>query len=705
MGQLTLFKKSFVYILLCLCAYGATAQTQQLDISSYPLNSGVGSIQEAIDLNAFTVSHANNLVNLGLSKQPVWVKVKLSDTSSLNQKLIQIANPNLDRITMYYLRGSILDSATIGELEEIDNRRFNDQNFVFKLKDSIANQTIYFKIESGEQLFAPFEIASENTIREKNTNRDSIIFMYMGVMLVMFFYNIFLYVNTKDRNYFYYVMYILFVTLTQLTFHGFINKYLPASFNYIKIHSVYVFGALSGMATLLFMQNFIDTKRYLGKLNYIITFFVVIDFAAIVLSLLNQFQLSYTFVNINAGLGSMVVLLVAIYIAYKRNRSARFFLLSWSLFLASVIVFVLKDYGIIEYNLFSKYALLYGSALEVTLLSVALADRINILKKEKDRAQARALEVANENARIVQQQNTVLEQKVIERTKALTETNNSLTVALNTLKQAQTQLVESEKMASLGQLTAGIAHEINNPINFVTSNVKPLQRDIDELYQLQSKTEAIMEAKGLALDEINKLKRDIDFDYLKTEINYLLKGIHEGSSRTAEIVKGLRIFSRVDEDDIKLASINEGLDSTLIIINNQLNNKIAIDKDYANLPLIDCYPGKLNQVFLNLITNGIYAVKQKFKDQEGGKLIIKTELAGDNVNIVISDNGIGMNDATKTKLFEPFFTTKPVGDGTGLGLSIAYNTIKKHNGTINATSEEGVGTTFIITIPQRQVNG
>ena len=698
----SIFNRNLFAFVTILFSISVTAQTQQLNITSYPLNSGVKTIEEAISKNEFSLSHGNNLINLGLSKEPVWAKIILADTLIPENQVLQVANPNIDHITLYFQRDSILDSISMDELDPIQLRSFNDQNFVFRLPSSIADKTIYCKIESGEQLLIPFEMADEAVIREKNTNRDSILFMYIGVMLVMFFYNIFLYLNTKDRNYLYYVLYILFVTLTQLTFHGFIDKYLPSSLNYLKVHSVYLFGAASG---LVFMQNFIDTKKYLGKLNYIITFFIVVDLIAIGLAFADQFQLSYTFVNINAGLGSLVVLIVAIYIAYKRNRSARFFLLSWSLFLSSVIVFVMKDYGIIEYNLFSKYALLYGSALEVTLLSIALADRINLLKKEKDRAQAKALAVANENARIIQQQNTVLEQKVIERTKALTETNNSLTVALNDLKQAQTQLVESEKMASLGQLTAGIAHEINNPINFVTSNVKPLHRDIAELYKLQERTESVITANGLTLDEVNKIKTEIDYEYLKTEINYLLKGIHEGSARTAEIVKGLRIFSRVDEDDIKLANINEGLDSTIIIVNNQLNNKIVIEKEYENLPLIDCYPGKLNQVFLNLITNGIYAVKQKYKDQEGGKLVIKTELSGSDVKITISDNGVGMNEATKNKLFEPFYTTKPVGEGTGLGLSIAYNTIKKHNGTISATSELGSGTTFVITIPQRNTNG
>ena len=179
----------------------------------------------------------------------------------------------------------------------------------------------------------------------------------------------------------------------------------------------------------------------------------------------------------------------------------------------------------------------------------------------------------------------------------------------------------------------------------------------------------------------------------------MLTGISEGAGRTAEIVKGLRIFSRLDEDDIKKADINEGLDSTLIITNNLLNNSIKVIKEYSNLPLIECYPGKLNQVFLNIISNGVYAVRKKFADKDGGKITIATKADEDYIYISIADNGIGMDENTKKRLYEPFFTTKDVGEGTGLGMSIAYNTIIKHNGYINIISELGEGTEFIIKLP------
>ncbi len=385
-----------------------------------------------------------------------------------------------------------------------------------------------------------------------------------------------------------------------------------------------------------------------------------------------------------------------------KYKPASYFLIAWSVFLASIILFVLKDYSVLPYNIVTASVLQIGSAIEVVLLSIALADRINTLKREKEQSQAQALEALLENEKIIREQNVVLEAKVDERTKELKASNADLNQAMKDLQEAEMQLVESEKMASLGQLTAGIAHEINNPINFVTSNVKPLKRDV----QILLDTVDIIEKIGLEgntadekIKQIEDYKQDIDFDYLKVEIDHLLNGIGEGATRTAEIVKGLRIFSRLDEDDLKKADINEGLESTLIIINNLLNNRIEVIKNYGNLPLVECYPGKLNQVFLNILTNGIYAINKQHGDKNDGKLTITTSTDGKNVLIKMADNGTGMDEQTKKKLFEPFFTTKDVGEGTGLGMSIAYNTINKHNGHIYVNTKPNEGTEFILEIP------
>jgi hypothetical protein len=393
------------------------------------------------------------------------------------------------------------------------------------------------------------------------------------------------------------------------------------------------------------------------------------------------------------------LIFVAAYIYRKGYTIAKFYLIAWSVLMIGIVIYVMKDFGVLPYNLYTNSALLIGSALEVALLSFALANKINLLTKENEENQKKVVDALKENERIVLEQNTMLEQKVTERTVELND-------ALTTLKNAQAKLVDSEKMSSLGQLTAGIAHEINNPVNFITSNIKPLDRDIKDMLQIIGKYSEIKDAEGLEdkLKDIEAFKQEVDFDFLIEEVELLVKTIDDGAQRTSEIVKGLRNFSRVDEQDLKRGDIHTGLDSTLMLLRNKLDN-INVTKNYGELPEIDCYMGKLNQVFMNIIGNGIHAMKANRKVHPKGELVLTTTEVGDNIQISIKDNGTGMDEETKNKIFEPFFTTKAVGQGTGLGLSIVFSIIyESHNGKIEVNSVKGEGSEFVITLPKVQQN-
>jgi signal transduction histidine kinase len=266
------------------------------------------------------------------------------------------------------------------------------------------------------------------------------------------------------------------------------------------------------------------------------------------------------------------------------------------------------------------------------------------------------------------------------------------------LQSAQMQLVQAEKMASLGQLTAGIAHEINNPINFVSANIEPLKNDVADVLQVLHRYEELIEDKGLKahFEAVDKLKDDLELDYIRSEIDALLKGIEEGAVRTKEIVKGLRIFSRMDENDIKQFNVHEGLDSTLTLLKSKLGDRVEVVKNYGSLPLIEGFPGKINQVFMNILTNAVHAIPAE------GKIIITTSIQNDFARISIRDTGIGMTPEVKSRIFEPFFTTKDVGEGTGLGLAISFGVIEQHKGKIAVESEPGRGTEFIIILPLKQ---
>jgi len=615
-----------------------------------------------------------------------------------------VAQALLDTIEFYYpLADGNFAVNRSGEGFDFSARPVKNHNFVYELTIPPGKtEYYYFRIRSQDKLELPIFLGNKGQVVYSDLSKNILFGIFFGIIIVMFFYNLFIYFTVKDPTYLYYVVYILAVGLIQGTIEGYTFQYLWPHNSFLATRGFYIFTALVNITGLEFVRRFLHTKSRAPKLDRVAIFLFGVYSIAILLSLFGLFYASYQILQGFAGLVSIYMLTVAILIARQGYRPAKFFILAWIPLIAGIIVYVLKDIGVLHYNTITNYLITIGSALEVILLSFALADKINILEAEKRASQEEALRVSQENERIIREQNIILESKVNERTTELKASNEELAKTLKDLQEAETQLVESEKMASLGQLTAGIAHEINNPINFVTSNVSPLRRDVDLLIDMIAQVEDIAVRDNPISEkkeEIGSLKEDLDYDYLKQEINYLLKGISDGASRTAEIVKGLRVFSRLDEDDLKKADINEGLDSTMVIVNHLLNNTIAIERNYSGVPLVECFPGKLNQVFLNMMSNAIHAIHQRWQEEPGGKLTLATWSDEDHVYVSIKDNGTGMDEETRKKIFEPFFTTKDVGEGTGLGMSIAYNTIRKHNGSIQINSALGEGTEFIITVP------
>ena len=293
----------------------------------------------------------------------------------------------------------------------------------------------------------------------------------------------------------------------------------------------------------------------------------------------------------------------------------------------------------------------------------------------------------------------------------LKQKNKELERALTELQQAQTHLVQAEKMSSLGQMVAGIAHEINNPVSFIYGNIQPALDYTRDLLQL---LELYQQHYSQPRPEIADYADEIDIDFLKSDYLQLLDSMRVGAERIRDIVRSLRNFSRLDEAEIKAVDLHEGIESTLLILQNRLkanadNPGIQIVRDYGKLPPVECYPGQLNQVFMNIINNAIDALEEHnirqvskgIKSQQY-QIKIRTLLVENQwVEIHIADNGPGMSEEVRSKLFDPFFTTKSVGKGTGLGLSISYKIIvEKHRGKIWCFSELNKGTEFIIKIPR-----
>jgi len=290
-----------------------------------------------------------------------------------------------------------------------------------------------------------------------------------------------------------------------------------------------------------------------------------------------------------------------------------------------------------------------------------------------------------------------VEQELNQKNKALSHANEELTATLEKLKQTQVHLVDAEKMASLGQLTAGIAHEINNPINFVAANVSPLRQDLKDITTL---LELVREQANSqqALFPVMEKWEELDMDYLLNEVGQLLGGIEEGANRTKEIVSGLRSFSRMDENEFKYVDIHENIVSTLTLLQNKTKNRIEIHKDFGDVPPFECLPGKINQIFMNLFSNAIQAIEDK------GDIYIRTWADSECIHVTIRDTGKGIPLKNQRKIFEPFFTTKDIGKGTGLGLSITYGIVNQHDGKIDVKSDPGKGAEFHVQFPIEHVD-
>ncbi|GEM65285.1 hypothetical protein SF1_32670 [Sphingobacterium faecium NBRC 15299] len=662
-------------------------------------------------LHEFIPSKSAN-PNLGISKFSVWVAFSIQNLSNRSHYLLDVAYPLLDDVELYDVddTGHLRSLAHLGSFKAFKHRTYQSTNYIFDLHLKSPETKQYFlRVKSSEQIILPIAVGKPDIVWERLWKENILLGLFLGVVLIMAIYNFFLFLSVRDSAYLYYVLYISFLGLTQLGIVGFNFQFLWPNNPEWESVSVVLFACLSSIAVLFFSNQFLNLRTNAPIIRKMLLVLLVLFVISFLLMIFGYHQFAFELMQITTSLETAVLFVASLYVLKKNYLPARYFFIAWFILLIGALIFLLKDYGILPYNLFTSNSFRLASIIEMALLSFALASRINILKKEKEISQAKELATSLENERLIREQNVVLELKVEERTSELMEANESLQATLTHLKETQSQLVEAEKMASLGQLTAGVAHEINNPINFVTSNVAPLKRDINMIWDTLEEVEHLAFDQDLSLSEkksrIQAYKEEIDIEYLKTEVDFLLKGMSDGANRTAEIVKSLRIFSRVDEDTLKFADINEGLESTMVILNSLIQQGIEVKKNYGDLPLIECYAGKLNQVFLNVLTNAIYAINKKFVNKPGGVLKLNTGIEEDQSFIFISieDNGIGIPANIREKIFEPFFTTKDVGEGTGLGMSIAYNTIAKHNGKIVVDSVVGEGTMFKLIIPIRQI--
>jgi two-component system NtrC family sensor kinase len=641
-----------------------------------------------------------------LKDQTLWGRFSVTNNSVDSALFFSVLYPHISDIQLYKAD----DNGKLNLLIETGNEynfssrlnRYVDFNFDLQLPVG-KTATYYFTIKSQHPVELQMSLMSQPQLVATHNLQAIIMAAFMGVMISLLLYNLFLFFATADKSYLVYVFFLFSLVAAQFTVAGWSFKYFWPNHPDINNYAVVWTSCLTFVAAIVFAILFLRTSTYLPRIHKVLLAFIGVQMIGFILSISSFRLASYQILNISGITCSVILLYVSAAIYLKGYRPALYYLFAWASFLVGIIILVFRNVGFLPTNIFTTYILYAGSAITSILLSIALADKITILRREKEVSQLKALQISQENEQLVKEQNLLLEQKVTKRTEELQLAHQEITTAFKNLQDAQLQLVESEKMASLGLLTAGIAHEINNPINFVKSNIKPLQLDFKDLIELMDQYGTLhsMDEGEIVpqLQKIEILREEIGLDFVKTEIINLMKGIENGAERTAEIVRGLRTFSRLDESVIKVVDIHEGIDSTLILLRSNIPSYIAIEKDYQLTEEIECFPGKLNQVFMNILSNSVQAIKEKPQIEEKEKISISTRSLNESqIEIRIKDSGKGMSEEVKQKIFEPFFTTKEVGEGTGLGLAIVFKIIQEHVGKIEVISNEGFGSEFIITL-------
>lgn len=714
-----LFSLFAVFVFACILSINSLGQQKLLTIDNQSSSQPIGKFtylyedkqmiyadSEISNITQFVPESKDITVRNKIIPGNVWVKFAIINKSSDSSLFLDLDYPNISEITLYKLHAGKLEKLnSTGNNLLYEMRENSKPGFAFSLNVPVGDTAMfYLKAYSFHPLVLPMFIMKADNLAEKTSSENLIFGLYFGIMLSLLLYNLFLFASTKDISYLFYVIFLFFLSFAQTTLSGYGFKYFWPEDPLVNRYALTITSAAAGITGILFSIFFLRIGYYFKNVIYVLSFIVLLYIIVIISGISGNNQLSYDLLNYSGVAGGVLLIVVSYLVGKKGYKPAYFYFGAWIFFLVGIIVFSLRNFAVLPYTTLTTYAIYIGSAIEAILLSTALADRINSLRKEKEESQAYALKISQENENLIREQNVVLEQKVTERTNELMTTNNQLSKALGDLQDAQIQLVEAEKMASLGQLTAGIAHEINNPINFVKSNIRPLSLDIQDLFdiisdynQLHDKQNGSLHEK---LNEVYEKQESMDLEFIKTEIGQLIKGIEDGAERTAEIVRGLRTFSRLDESELKIANIHEGINSTIVLVRNTMPPYIRIEKDFKAKGSVECFPGKLNQVIMNILNNAIQAIGEKKDIAPEEYITISTSDTSDGkILIKIKDTGPGMNEEVKHRIFEPFFTTKSVGVGTGLGMAIVFKIIQEHHGKIEIVSEPGKGAEFILTLP------
>ena len=689
-------------------------------------------------------------LSLGFNTSTLWLSFDVINICCENKNwYIELGYPPLDSITYYHItEDGKTTTIQDGDQYPVPNNSIKSKyyNFLMVLPNN-GKSKIVFKIRSESSLAIPLSIYSAEGFSEKIQLEEYLFGAFCGIMVIMAFYNLFIYFSTKENSYLFYILYILTFLLQSLSLRGYIREYLP-SLLYLNNVAPILFTELSLFFGLSFTSSFLQTKENLPFLHKLILSYMSVPFIGLSLLFFTNYSIAIKYATITTFVSSFLILFVSITSIRNKFRPARFFILGWGMLSLGIVIYALRMGGIIPHNFFTNSSYQIFSIMEILLLSLALGDKINILKKEFS-------------------QN--LELKVNERTRELSamvelvyEQKGAVEQTLKELKETQAQLVEAEKKAALGQLVSSVAHEINNPISAIQANVgiaesalKPIFLEFlsfirtlteiqinvfKELVQLSISSQVYISTR-----EERNLKKKIDIEFQqytpKNEKNFLeikdlllelrlfdqfhkytelfteeeflfvlqnllilisefraLKNINISVEKTTKVVFILRKYlNTYIKGEYKTISISEEINKVLLLYDNYIKNSIKINRLYNDELNINCISDDVKHVWRNLIYNSIQAMQSTDKNLSISidKISKDTKMYA---KVQIMDSGIGIETENKQKIFSPFFTTKPQGEGIGLGLYISKTIIDEHNGQMEFESEKNK-TIFTILLP------
>jgi two-component system NtrC family sensor kinase len=538
--------------------------------------------------------------------------------------------------------------------------------------------TLYVRIDGESSKNFNLTLQRQEYFIQAAKQETGIFGIFAGMMAALILYNFFIFVTLRDFSYLVYVSFLATSLLFQLSLNGLAQAWISSEHATIGIRLIPFGLALATLTAMIFTMQFLESKHRLPNMHRIMQVASIIASVDVLLPFLTSYRTSMMSVTALGIPMPFIVISMGIMESMKRNTSALYFTFAWSLMLVGILLQSLRAFGIIPTNVVTENAMLWGSSAEAILLSLALASRMRTMKEQRQQALIDAAE-ASEEAMASRQLAFANQKKALEQQK----------IALEQEK----LLVEKEKMANLGLLSAGIAHEINNPNNFLMIGAQNAESNITALHQY------LYELMGDERDP--DITEDIDrrFAAIHTQMDL----VKEGSGRIANIVKSMRSASRADDPSGQAFDPVEGLLTTLELIKPTYST--IADFEVSGLKRYGEVKGsssRLNQVFTNLIVNGCHAIEEKQRrdgQKPKGTITLMSQRDANRLIISIQDTGCGMTEDVKARLFQPFFTTKGSDRGTGLGLGICRNIVTEHEGSIEIESTAGQGSVFRVILP------